>query len=534
MDLSDSKLYAAWQSLLALGHTVLSSYVFTVILLLLSWRVWKFTVYPILHPNEPKEFPCWIPVLGHGFPFFHNSSRLLAKASQYFGNNRDPFTITAFGSTFCVITEPSHTTEVYKNTQSLSFEEFIVGLMKYLGLSRHTINAVFHTPLPADKAGFANPKGQPLGHFVRDMHHHQLFPGQNLDLLEEVMVNWFDNHLRLEGLKVLCAPYDTSINPKAVKVPLAKWCSELFTRAGEMAYFGRTLGEVEPNMATTFLEYDDLSWQVLYQYPRVFSSKMHAAMDRIQEIFLRYFEVPRDDRQGDAWFTKAIEEECRALDISNKDMARFMCTVYWVLTRMSVLAPTPAKWPFWLLYHLLHNPSLIPLIRDETASAFHGATITNLDYLHKRCPTLENAWFETLRLSSNSASARVVTEDTVIGSRLVRKGSKILIPYRLLHHNEAVFGAEVERFRPERFNGRAAALTKGPSWRPFGGGKTMCPGHFIAKRETVMFVAMVLQRFDIELDGDATVMELDLGKPVLGLADRKEGQDVSVRLTSRI
>lgn len=25
------------------------------------WRLWKFTVYPALHPREPKELPYWIP-----------------------------------------------------------------------------------------------------------------------------------------------------------------------------------------------------------------------------------------------------------------------------------------------------------------------------------------------------------------------------------------------------------------------------------------------------------------------------------------
>jgi hypothetical protein len=202
--------------------------------------------------------------------------------------------------------------------------------MRYLGLGGETLDAVFHTPLPKDKMGFPNPQGTALGYFVRDMHHHQLFPGENLDLLEKVMVDWFDRHLHLDKMQALCAPYSVSTDKESIEVPLAKWCAELFTRAGEVAYFGDTLHQLEPDMATTFLEYDDLSWQVLYQYPRVFSAKMHAAMDRIQEIFLRYFEIPQEKRTKDAWFTKAIENECRALGISKQDLARFMGMVYWV------------------------------------------------------------------------------------------------------------------------------------------------------------------------------------------------------------
>ncbi|KAI1737525.1 putative cytochrome p450 [Xylaria scruposa] len=491
------------------------------------WRLWKFSFYPLLHPNEPRELPSWVPFLGHGYSFFNNSHALLSTASAYFGNTGDPFALTAFGSTFYVITHPKQTVEVYKNTESLSFEEFLVGLMKYFGLSNEALESVFHTPLPKDKAGFPNPDGLALGYFVRDMHHEQLFPGRNLDILEEVMKDWFDSHLELTMLRKLCASYSSSTSEHFIEVPLVKWCSELFTRAGEVAYFGHSLQQIEPNMATIFLQYDDLSWQVLYQYPRLFSRTMHIAIDQIQGIFLKYFEVPQAQRHGDAWFTKAIENECRALGINRWDMARFMTTVYWVVSTNT------RKAAFWLLYHLLKNPALITTIREEVKPAFGSGSEINLDYIHSHCPKLEQCWYETLRLSSNSASARVVAHDTVIGNRLMRKGNKILIPYRFLHFNESVFGEHVERFLPERFEGRVNALTRGASWRPFGGGKTMCPGHFIAKRETLIFVAMVLHRFDLKIDQAHALLEPDLGKPVLGLADCKSGQEVLLRLTPR-
>jgi hypothetical protein len=34
---------------------------FTALSLLLSWRLWRFTIRPRLHPQEPKELPYWIP-----------------------------------------------------------------------------------------------------------------------------------------------------------------------------------------------------------------------------------------------------------------------------------------------------------------------------------------------------------------------------------------------------------------------------------------------------------------------------------------
>lgn len=34
---------------------------FALLLVLLSWRLWRFTILPLLRPNEPRELPYWIP-----------------------------------------------------------------------------------------------------------------------------------------------------------------------------------------------------------------------------------------------------------------------------------------------------------------------------------------------------------------------------------------------------------------------------------------------------------------------------------------
>ena len=34
---------------------------FLLLLVLLLWRLWAFTVVPALYPDDPKEFPYWMP-----------------------------------------------------------------------------------------------------------------------------------------------------------------------------------------------------------------------------------------------------------------------------------------------------------------------------------------------------------------------------------------------------------------------------------------------------------------------------------------
>lgn len=45
-------------------HNMVSVRLLPLILLissLLAWRLWRFTIVPMLHPDLPKEFPHWIP-----------------------------------------------------------------------------------------------------------------------------------------------------------------------------------------------------------------------------------------------------------------------------------------------------------------------------------------------------------------------------------------------------------------------------------------------------------------------------------------
>lgn len=195
---------------------------------------------------------------------------------------------------------------------------------------------------------------------------------------------------------------------------------------------------------------------------------------------------------------------------------------------------------FWILAFLLHcAPSLMDSIRGEIDAAFEGDTLVHLNHLYDSCPTLNNVWHESLRLCSNAASVRFIRSDTVIGGKCMHRGQRIMIPYRLLHFDERVYGADPGSFHPERFateKGSAQAqsdATRGPSWRPFGGGKTLCTGRFIAKRATLIAVALTLRRFDVQLVGERGLPEADLGRPVLGISGIKEGQDFLVRLKLR-
>lgn len=226
-----------------------------------------------------------------------------------------------------MLTKASDVAEAYRNIKTLSFNVFVQEMLRTLGNSPSCIETMYK-PLPADKAGFPNPKCKPLATLARDMHLQQLYPGKNLDILSENFDKFFDKHLHSKEILRIC-PYARASSGDSIVIPLMAWCSDVFTRAGQEAYFGPLLEEIDPEMTTKFLVYDELSYQVQFQYPKWLSTKLHKAKEELAKDLMTYYDVPQERRHGDAWFVKAMENEMRALKLSTYDMAIMMVTIYW-------------------------------------------------------------------------------------------------------------------------------------------------------------------------------------------------------------
>ena len=129
-------------------------------------------------------------------------------------------------------------------------------------------------------------------------------------------------------------------------------------------------------------------------------------------------------------------------------------------------------------------------------SSVSGHTV-NIEKL-LRYPLLGAAFDETLRLTSAASSARTVLVPTLIGRKVLQPSTKLIMPYRQLHFEESVFGPQINKFKLQRFL-ENLELGRSQSFKPFGGGVTYCSGRFIARREVISSVALVLYEYDIEL-----------------------------------
>lgn len=197
-----------------------------------------------------------------------------------------------------------------------------------------------------------------------------------------------------------------------------------------------------------------------------------------------------------------------------------------------------------MMAHILYDPTLLATLREEISLAVSQGTEA-LEYrLEQQCPQLRAVYFEALRLTSSSSTVRDVQRQTEIGDKVLRTGANILIPYRQLHVNPDTFGQNADQFDPDRFL-HNPSLSKSPSFRPFGGGKTYCPGRYLAEREILTFVALALHRFEICFASDRRegitkaasswpkFPRIDKQKFCLGIMEPIKGDDLIVMIKQR-
>jgi len=153
----------------------------------------------------------------------------------------------------------------------------------------------------------------------------------------------------------------------------------------------------------------------------------------------------------------------------------------------------------FLFYHLLKNPETYLKAQAEVDEVVGDGPlepkhISQLVYI-------KFAIFEALRfLGPIAMISKHSLEPTKIANKYqVQPEDNILFNLRGLHHDPKVWGEDAEVFRPDRFlNGGWENLPPN-SWKAFGDGVRGCIGRTFAEQEMIMVVALILQKFQVEL-----------------------------------
>ncbi|VVA91605.1 unnamed protein product [Arabis nemorensis] len=158
----------------------------------------------------------------------------------------------------------------------------------------------------------------------------------------------------------------------------------------------------------------------------------------------------------------------------------------------------------WTLVALSQHQDWQNKARDEISQAF-GNNEPDFEGLgHLKVVTM--ILHEVLRLYSPAYfTCRITKQEVKLERFSLPEGVVITIPMLLVHHDPDLWGDDVKQFKPERFVNGVASATKGRlSFLPFSSGPRTCIGQNFSMLQAKLFVAMVLQRFSVELSPSYT------------------------------
>lgn len=161
---------------------------------------------------------------------------------------------------------------------------------------------------------------------------------------------------------------------------------------------------------------------------------------------------------------------------------------------------TSARAMSYTWYALAKNPTVRKKLHEELDHELDD-TLPTLDDL-KRLPYTLRTIKETLRLYPPAPMyAKDVIDDDVIEGYHIERGSVIMLfPYYTHRHPD--FWDEPTRFDPNRHAPEAEQERHPQAYHPFGSGKRICLGNHFSLLETHIMLAILAQRFDLQLPPD--------------------------------
>ncbi|CAN6206217.1 unnamed protein product [Urochloa humidicola] len=154
----------------------------------------------------------------------------------------------------------------------------------------------------------------------------------------------------------------------------------------------------------------------------------------------------------------------------------------------------------WASFLLSTHPEWQDKLREEVRRECGDQEEPNGDKLNKL--KLVNIFLlETLRLYSPvTLIQRKAGLDLELGGVQVPEGTILTIPIATIHRDKEVWGKDAGEFRPERFENGVTRAAKHPNaLLSFSSGPRSCIGQNFAMIEAKAVVAMILQKFSLEL-----------------------------------
>lgn len=155
------------------------------------------------------------------------------------------------------------------------------------------------------------------------------------------------------------------------------------------------------------------------------------------------------------------------------------------------------------LHYLSRHPDVAARARAEVDRVWGDTAVPCYDQVAK-LRYVRRVLDESLRLWPTApAFAREALQDTVLaGEHPMRRGAWTLVLTPMLHRDPEVWGADAERFDPDRFDPKAVRTRPPHTFKPWGTGARACIGRQFALHEATLVLGLLLRRYELGADPD--------------------------------
>ena len=468
-------------SILAIICPALALVPFWLLLSLIANRV-----EPVHDAREPPIVKPRLPLVGHLWGLYRHGPKYFQRTNP--GNRLPIHTLKVLSGNIYVVTSPSIVNMVSKNTKYISFNPLIAEV----GIRLTHASKEARTIIERNIDGTDGKDSYVIE--IHDRTVEALTLGPEMQRLTLVVLRKAWNEVFI--------PLQASAKSKESNIPLYAFIRHMLTQTSTTAYYG-PLNPLrkDQGLEQAFWDYNaDMNMLLLDVCPEFIARKGHKARTRIAQGFKAFLDANPVGRSSYLAESRYIIGKKHGMD--EMDIARLE-----VGTLIGILVNTVPTL-FYMLCHVFKDPQLLSEIRQEiehTAIVWgregHGKPVLNVADVRDSCPLLRSTLQETLRRYSEGASARLVCEDTTIDGYLLKKGSMLQMPNSVVHRDPSVWGDasfDARRFLKQGHKPSSLSTTAAGSYRPFGGGSTLCPGRHFATSEILGLAATFIWRFDME------------------------------------
>ncbi|KAJ5926096.1 hypothetical protein N7516_007869 [Penicillium verrucosum] len=191
------------------------------------------------------------------------------------------------------------------------------------------------------------------------------------------------------------------------------------------------------------------------------------------------------------------------------------------LTQLIAGSDTTSNTACAILYWCMTTPHVLPKLHKTLDEALPKDIEVPTHAMVKEIPYLQWVIWETMRIHSTSSMGlpREIpagSAPVVICGHTFQAGDVLSVPSYTIHRSKEIWGADAEKFVPERWSPERLTARQKAAFIPFSHGSRACVGRNVAEMELLVICATVFRLFEFEMhqDGPMETREGFLRKPL--------------------